>query len=1285
MVLSCASVSQSEESLEGDMYGKFASLCKNRSFFTEADFTSLIKKRKLLLIFDGMDEISTVDGTRRFLSKVEDLCKSGVNNVSFVFTSRNMSDADLIAFDGRAVARHTLAGFGDGEIEQLAKNLFSLFGSEGKEMEFYKRVEPLDAEIKSNPLLLSQLAIVYEDTGEIPDTAVGIYGAVSKITLAVDKGREIAQVPPEYRTMLAYDIEEILAEFAAEKYNLASRGKNIEAGKILAKLLREKYSDSHGRAEFLLEYLHSRAILVNGDFGHKTFLEYYTAVFFYDKCFDDYDELYGLDALAELFSHYGDAYWADVISMFLVKADGHIDCENTKALYRAVLSRGIEEYTLLIETACSLSHNREEALLTILSDMLLRSASCKLPPYGPLFWYVPHYNLYPELVRALEACGEETYLAEEAALVRDVCFMLGGFNRVDEVLSDADGESIFWRAGERLTHIRKVLCELFYIGESDFRGGEDIYPRCFNVAEARSFATDGCGILGEMKTPFYDTLSLYRHISYNEVCGEHIGFISCSGEPNAAETALAGKSTGKVTAVAFTQTDSTVFSPKSFNTSNVRLSYLPEDALPDYRAFGGCRGLLSGFSVISGKKMYHRGTVLIPAQISEISIKNGANIEDIILAEGLEKINEGAFSKLINLKKIHIPSSVCEIGEGAFKNCRRLKNAVLPSGLERIGKSAFFNCAMLCEIEIPSGVREIPETCFAGCISLEKADLPNALERIGYSAFAGCVIKEIALGENVKEIGDEAFRGCEKLSRVLLRGGVEFIGDCAFMDCNALGQIIIPRTVRTIGQEAFASSTEVIREDCMQMYTVSLCGISEIPDYAFAGHKDVREIKLPNGTERIGYGAFAGCENLRSITLPDSVCEIGENAFCGCSSLREVILPSGLCEISDETFSGCKSLENIVIPIGVESIGIGAFSACESLCDVVLPQNLCKIGTGAFLGCSSLTKMVLPPKIETVEAYTFYDCKSLCEVTLGENVKDVLAFAFFDCRNLLELSVPSGVKYDRDAFDPNTKLIFEDEDADIVTVSELRENEEHSYAGGRMRRLKLEEGITEIYPLTFGRCVNLESVSFPSTLEKIDFCAFEECPKIEELNLPDRLYEIGDRAFYHCNGIKTVVLPDNLVYIGTGAFAFCSSLESVTMPKEYSGEIVGTFSYCKSLKEIEIPSGVCKIDFQAFCGCRLLERVSLPDTLKVIGGASFAECKSLLQIKLPCELSEIGASAFRKCESLKEISIPPSVKKIGNGAFEDCPSLESVEISYSFEGDIERIFGDIDRKIIRFI
>ena len=1285
MVLSCSAVSQSEENLEGDMYQKFASLCKNRSFFTEADFTSLIKNRGLTLIFDGMDEISTVDGTRRFIRKVEDLCKSGVENVSFVFTSRNMSDADLIAFDGRGVQRYTLEKLSEIEIEKLGESLFSLFGSADKKTDFFKRIEPLDGEIKSNPLLLSQLAIIFEDTGEIPDTIVGIYDAVSKITLALDKGREIARVPSEYRSMLSYGIEKILSAFAAEKYTLASRGKNIEARKILAKILRETYADADARAEFLFEYLHSRAILVDGNFEHKTFLEYYTAVNFYERCFDDYDELCDTAALRELFSHYGDAYWADVIRMFLVKADGAVDTENTKALYSEALFCGIDEYTLLFESACALSKNKVEALTVLLSNLLLRSSKHELPPYGPLFWYVPNYNLYRELVTALSLFEDENYLAQATALTRDVCFILGGYDSVKEVADGADGEKLFMRACDGLSDVRRALCELFYLGKTDFCGGENIYPRCFNVAEAKSFAKNGCGVFCEMDAPFCDTLSLYKHVSYNEVCGEHIGFISCSGEAAKTEAALAGKSTSKVTAVAFTLSDSTEFLPMNFNASNVRLSYIPENALPSYGAFSGGRGLLCGFSVVCGKKVYHRGKILIPTEFTEIEIKNGNNIEEIILADGFENINARAFSKLVNLKKINVPSSVREIGDGALKNCRRLKNAVLPSGLERIGESAFFNCASLCEIKIPSGVREIPGSCFAGCISLEKADLPDSLERIGDSAFASTAIGEAVLDGEIREIGREAFTKCKNLSRVLLQSGLLEIGERAFSECESLSQIIIPKTVRTIGEDAFASSTEVIREDCMQMYTVSLEGITEIPDYAFAGHKDITEIEIPSGVERIGYGAFAGCENLRSITVPKSVCEISRNAFYGCASLKEIVLPSGLREIADETFSGCRSLENAVIPSSVQSIGDGAFSACESLDRISLPESVREIGSGAFLGCTSLTKMVLPPKLETVEAYTFYDCKNLREVTLGKNVKDVLAFAFFDCRNLLELFIPSGVRYDRDAFDPSTNLIFEDEGADTVTVSELRENGEYSYAGTRIRKLVLEEGITEIYPFTFGSCENLESISFPSTLERIGVCAFEECPKIEELSLPDGLFEIGDRAFYFCKGLKNVRLPESISEIGVGTFAFCSSLERVTMPKEYFGEIVGTFSYCKSLREIEIPNGVGKIDFQAFCGCWSLSKVALPDSLSVIGGASFAECKSLSQIKLPSGLSEIGALAFSKCESLKEISIPASVKNIGNSAFEECSSLESVEISFRFEGDIERIFGDIDRKIIKFI
>ena len=107
--------------------------------------------------------------------------------------------------------------------------------------------------------------------------------------------------------------------------------------------------------------------------------------------------------ITELFKHYDDKYWRDVIKLFLVKADSCIDGETTEMLYKTILSNGgITEYTLLFDVCRELIVHKKEAQLVLVTEILEKSVNGEYPSYGPLFWYVPEYELYEIAVLSAE-------------------------------------------------------------------------------------------------------------------------------------------------------------------------------------------------------------------------------------------------------------------------------------------------------------------------------------------------------------------------------------------------------------------------------------------------------------------------------------------------------------------------------------------------------------------------------------------------------------------------------------------------------------------------------------------------------------------------------------------------------------------------------------------------------------------------------------------------------------------------------------------------------------------
>lgn len=167
------------------------------------------------------------------------------------------------------------------------------------------------------------------------------------------------------------------------------------------------------------------------------------------------------------------------------------------------------------------------------------------------------------------------------------------------------------------------------------------------------------------------------------------------------------------------------------------------------------------------------------------------------------------------------------------------------------------------------------------------------VDRIGDGAFNKSGIYCV-YAWNIREVGSEAFRNCERLAMISL-GRERKIGEIAFYDCKKLHTVIMSDSLESIGQGAFAGCSNLkalylptklkkISEALLSLSGVKKLklpkNIEEIGKLAFAG-TPIEEISLPKGLKLIGNSAFARCENLKEIYLPDSVEIVEENAFYG--------------------------------------------------------------------------------------------------------------------------------------------------------------------------------------------------------------------------------------------------------------------------------------------------------------------------------------------------------------------------------------------------------------------
>lgn len=306
------------------------------------------------------------------------------------------------------------------------------------------------------------------------------------------------------------------------------------------------------------------------------------------------------------------------------------------------------------------------------------------------------------------------------------------------------------------------------------------------------------------------------------------------------------------------------------------------------------------------------------------------------------------------------------------------------------------------EYQILDGTVRIEDEAFKGCTELTKIAFPvfGSSVSIGNRAFEGCTALETAfLYGSIPEWGDDTFRGCEKLNRVIIGANIgdtiPRIGTRAFKGCTNLG-------AGTNGRVSFLGKISVYGESCFEDCT-SITGIyiasttvaserstywlEEIEDRAFAGCKGLKSFLASSYVHltRIGDYAFTECDSMTGPSVPASVKSIGEGCFSECDRLQYVSFYGGMKEYPKYAFRNCPNLirtgGKAIAFSTLEKIGEGAYEGCTSLqisTSWALEKytGLKEIGDNAFRNCKSLTYLMPSTSVTSIGNHVFDGCSN---------------------------------------------------------------------------------------------------------------------------------------------------------------------------------------------------------------------------------------------------------------------------------------------------------------------
>ena len=436
--------------------------------------------------------------------------------------------------------------------------------------------------------------------------------------------------------------------------------------------------------------------------------------------------------------------------------------------------------------------------------------------------------------------------------------------------------------------------------------------------------------------------------------------------------------------------------------------------------------------------------------------KDDNNYKTITVPSSVKEIGKDAFTDT-GAQKVVIPTSSNsdrDFSSGAFGPSTSLKKVVVEGPatgltLDEItkafgGDSLEANTAVN-ELELPS---DLIKNASEEAIENLKKVFPN-VEKItithtsgsdsvnaDFSAFDH--LKEVVIGEGIKEVGAGAFDGIDTLEKVTLPNSLEKIGNDAFKDCGSLDSL-------TVGTDGPSSSLKLPE------------GIKEIGQDAFAGTDLGPDIVIPSTATTIGNGAFAvndaGSGSI-NVTIPSDKTVGAGSYFVPSTSTGTANVTIGTLTVTEGSgktvgqlvpsgSSNNLQIGNVVLESGITGIADNAFNGVttpSSGISIALPDTLKTIGENAFngVGEDSSLKITtdngsLPSSIESIGKGAFQD-SGYSSDPFGNSSSDydkvtAISDSAFEGSNVSKVTVPASVtSVGNNAFksDSLSQVIFED-------------------------------------------------------------------------------------------------------------------------------------------------------------------------------------------------------------------------------------------------------------------
>ena len=431
-----------------------------------------------------------------------------------------------------------------------------------------------------------------------------------------------------------------------------------------------------------------------------------------------------------------------------------------------------------------------------------------------------------------------------------------------------------------------------------------------------------------------------------------------------------------------------------------------------------------------------------------------------------------------------------------------------------------------------------PNDLFYGCVNLENIDM-SKVSIIRANEFRGTKITDVNCPELTGLSGGSCFSDCTSLKTITNLGNINTICSWCFNNCTSLQTVILPSSITVIEGNVFRIGSGS---------TGAMTSITNLEKVTSIGS----ECFLNQSLLVIDVGTLTKLNNL------------GQSAFDYCHSIYGVINMPNLLTAAQSALRACAGITKIkclgkISAIPNMFISKHGYSGTMALTEAYIPYECTSIGYNGFYGCSALT---------TVKQYT----QSVDNWTEGTeptytNLSKITSFgdSCFDGCTQLSISnsdIQGAVSIGQKSF-MGTLLSGS---LNLPNLSSLQKN---SFTRNLITSIDNLGSVTEIPNSCFSDNYQLQSISLPSSVTKIDSGAFSGCTSLPSVNFSNlsNLTTLNDRVFqgdtslvsidlsgtaittlkywtvYQCYALTLIKLPSTITYIEGGALQTNSKTE----------------------------------------------------------------------------------------------------------------------------------------------